>query len=145
MLLLIPAGTIHTIGGGILLAELQQPTDCTLRLHDYGSERELHIDAALAAINPRARAQVWHPQSEPTQLRGKHLRLTVLSPGHHFLLPDPGEPHLLTALSGPSTIREVIGGRIFELAASELALALDGPLDLLVPSGSLMIDGQFAS
>ncbi len=39
----VPAGTIHTIGAGIVLAEIQQQSDTTFRIFDYGHQRELHI------------------------------------------------------------------------------------------------------
>ncbi|QJB68719.1 class I mannose-6-phosphate isomerase [Parasphingorhabdus halotolerans] len=44
----IPAGTIHAIGAGIQLIEVQQNIDLTYRLYDYGRPRELHLDEALA-------------------------------------------------------------------------------------------------
>ncbi|MDE2043003.1 MAG: class I mannose-6-phosphate isomerase, partial [Alphaproteobacteria bacterium] len=44
----IPANTVHTIGAGISLIELQQNTDITYRLYDYGRPRELHLDQAVA-------------------------------------------------------------------------------------------------
>lgn len=43
----IPAGTIHAIGGGVSLIEVQQNTDLTFRLYDYGRPRELHLDRGL--------------------------------------------------------------------------------------------------
>lgn len=43
----VPAGTIHAIGGGVTLYEVQQPADITWRLYDWGRGRELHLDAAL--------------------------------------------------------------------------------------------------
>src|SRR5450756_1713434 len=45
----IPAGTIHAIGAGIVLAEIQQRSDTTFRLFDYGRQRALHEDDAVAA------------------------------------------------------------------------------------------------
>jgi mannose-6-phosphate isomerase len=48
----IPAGTIHAIGAGIVLAEIQQYSDATFRLFDYGRQRELHIEKALAVSDP---------------------------------------------------------------------------------------------
>lgn len=45
---LVPAGTIHAIGGGLSLLEFQQNSDVTYRLYDYGRPRELHIDDAVA-------------------------------------------------------------------------------------------------
>ncbi|MCI6909556.1 MAG: class I mannose-6-phosphate isomerase [Eubacteriales bacterium] len=44
-------GTVHALGGGLLVAEIQQPGDCTYRLYDWGRPRELHIDAGLAAAS----------------------------------------------------------------------------------------------
>jgi len=53
----IPAGLIHAIGQGVLLAEIQQTSDITYRIYDYdrldgkGKPRPLHIDYALEAID----------------------------------------------------------------------------------------------
>lgn len=44
----IPANTIHAIGAGIALVEVQQNSDITYRLYDYGRPRELHLDEGLA-------------------------------------------------------------------------------------------------
>jgi mannose-6-phosphate isomerase len=47
----IPAGTIHTIGPGLVIAEIQQTSDTTFRMFDYGRSRELHVDLSVAAAN----------------------------------------------------------------------------------------------
>jgi len=53
----MPAGRVHSLGPGILLAEIQQTSDATYRIYDWdriqpdGSFRELHTDEALDAIN----------------------------------------------------------------------------------------------
>lgn len=44
----IPAGTVHAIGAGITLVEIQQNSDITYRLYDYGRPRELHLDKGVA-------------------------------------------------------------------------------------------------
>lgn len=44
----LPAGTVHAIGPGLTLVEVQQNSDITYRLYDYGRPRELHLDAGLA-------------------------------------------------------------------------------------------------
>jgi len=49
--LYVPAGTIHTVGPGICLFELQQNADVTYRLYDHGRPRELQIDDAIAVAN----------------------------------------------------------------------------------------------
>src|SRR5271165_332401 len=47
----VPAGTIHSIGPGLVIAEIQQRSDATFRLFDHGSQRELHVDDAVAAAH----------------------------------------------------------------------------------------------
>jgi mannose-6-phosphate isomerase len=56
-----PAGTIHAIGAGLTLIEVQQNIDLTYRLYDYGRPRELHLEAALAV----AQASPWRNGSAP--------------------------------------------------------------------------------
>lgn len=59
----IPAGRVHAIGSGILLAEIQQTSDVTYRIYDWdrtdasGKSRELHTELALDAID-----YSYHPQ-----------------------------------------------------------------------------------
>jgi mannose-6-phosphate isomerase len=45
----VPAGTIHAIGAGLVIAEIQQRSDATFRMFDYGRKRDLHLDAAVGA------------------------------------------------------------------------------------------------
>ena len=53
----LETGTVHSIGAGLVIAEIQQTSDITYRLYDFdrldenGNKRELHIDLALDAIN----------------------------------------------------------------------------------------------
>ena len=53
----LPAGRVHTIGKGLLLAEIQQTSDITYRIYDFdrvgvdGKKRELHVEQALDAID----------------------------------------------------------------------------------------------
>jgi mannose-6-phosphate isomerase len=46
-----PAGAVHAIGGGIELWEIQENSDITYRLFDYGRGRELHLEHALQVTN----------------------------------------------------------------------------------------------
>ncbi len=47
----LPAGTVHAIGPGLALLEVQQNSDLTYRLYDYGRPRELHLDHAVAVAD----------------------------------------------------------------------------------------------
>jgi len=46
--LFVPAGTVHAIGAGLVICEIQQYSDVTYRLFDYGRPRELHLEEAIA-------------------------------------------------------------------------------------------------
>lgn len=43
----MPAGTVHAIGAGLTICEIQENSDITYRLYDYGRPRELHLDDAV--------------------------------------------------------------------------------------------------
>jgi mannose-6-phosphate isomerase len=47
----LPAGTVHAIGPGLALVEVQQTSETTFRLYDYGRPRELHLERALAVAS----------------------------------------------------------------------------------------------
>jgi mannose-6-phosphate isomerase len=77
--IVVPAGTIHAIGAGIVLAEIQQRSDTTFRLFDYGRQRELHPDIAVAA----SRAMPAQVQSAPRRLSAVR---TILAAIPHFVI-----------------------------------------------------------
>lgn len=74
----IPAGTIHALGAGIVLAEIQQHSDATFRLFDFGRGRELHEDNAVAVAN------VWPLRSTGSAIRFTSER-TVLVASRYFV------------------------------------------------------------
>lgn len=74
----IPAGTVHAIGGGVSLIEVQQNSDVTFRLFDYGRPRELHLDEGM---------QIADSGSYPASLRRKiEGEGGLLIDGPHFRL-----------------------------------------------------------
>ncbi len=75
----IPAGTIHAIGAGIVLAEIQQRSDTTFRLFDYGSARELHEDNGVAV------AHAW-PLRSPCHSTRLTAERTILVASRYFVL-----------------------------------------------------------
>lgn len=77
-IIFVPAGTIHAIGAGIVLAEIQQNSDATFRLFDYGRKRELHENSAIAVSD----AGPMQVQSGSRRLTGVRTAL-VTSP--HFI------------------------------------------------------------
>lgn len=68
---MLDTGTIHAIGAGIVIAEIQQTSDITYRVYDFdrvdanGKTRELHIDLALEALNyEKIQAQRFYSKTE---------------------------------------------------------------------------------
>jgi mannose-6-phosphate isomerase len=74
----VPAGTIHAIGAGLIIAEIQQRSDATFRLFDHGRQRELHIENAIAVAD-----------AGPAKFRVMPARLnemrTLLMSNAHFM------------------------------------------------------------
>ena len=104
----VPAGTIHSIGGGISLVEIQQSCDVTYRLFDFGRPRELDVEMALEAAN-------FQPYDR--KLQGKvdaGLACQTLSDSEHFAIHLVQGDHTMT-LSNFTWIAPVRG-----------SIALDG-------------------
>ncbi|QCK13356.1 type I phosphomannose isomerase catalytic subunit [Mangrovivirga cuniculi] len=85
----IPAGRIHTIGKGILLAEIQQSSDITYRIYDFdrvdkeGKKRELHLEQSYDALDYELKEQYKthpepHPDSEVTLVSNEYFSTTLL-------------------------------------------------------------------
>jgi mannose-6-phosphate isomerase len=75
-----PAGTIHAIGAGVAIVEIQQNVDVTYRLYDYGRDRGLHLDEAV----PVARAEPYTPPVR--NIAGAPAGRQLLASGGHFVL-----------------------------------------------------------
>lgn len=59
---LLPSGTVHALGAGVLVAEVQTPSDTTFRVYDWGRmDREIHVERALASMS-------LGPAPEPTRV-----------------------------------------------------------------------------
>jgi mannose-6-phosphate isomerase len=74
----VPAGTIHAIGAGLVIAEIQQRSDATFRLFDHGRSRTLHVEQALA-VAARGPAQLGPASQNVTEER------TVLVANDYFV------------------------------------------------------------
>jgi mannose-6-phosphate isomerase len=135
-----PTGTVHAIGPGLALVEIQQNSDITYRLYDYGRPRELHLEKAVAVANPQP-----HPgPSAPEDLGGGRQRLVCCE---HFVTellslesetvyhPERGRIHILVVIEGSGAF----GGRAFgpgecwlvPASAEPFAVGVDSPVRLL--------------
>lgn len=105
----IPAGTIHAIGAGCLICEIQQNSNVTYRVFDYkrkdknGNERELHIDRALDVTNTNK--FLPHPSSAPILAECEYFSLSKLTVNNVSKGKTTGESfHSLTCVSGSGEI-----------------------------------------
>lgn len=103
------AHTVHAIGAGIVLCEIQQNSDVTYRLWDYGRPRELHVDKAVPiadlGVHPGAARPVPLGPGREELVRSKHFvtELVRLNAGEAFT-PDPRNCQLWICIEGSGTI-----------------------------------------
>ena len=107
-MLYVTAGTVHTIGGGMILVETQQTSDITYRLYDYGRPRELHIKDGIAAIklDSRAGKVVHNSLSDPHVLvRSPFFQVEKMKLREPLQASVSREsPHVVVAIEGAGII-----------------------------------------
>jgi mannose-6-phosphate isomerase len=111
-----PAGTVHALGPGLTILEIQQAVDLTYRLYDYGRPRELHLAEAADVVDPRP-----HHHELDTRVDGVSK---LLVDGPHFGVAwCVGEPPEL-----PRQMRDV------------QLLPIDQPVGIVKPGECALID-----
>lgn len=135
----VPAGTVHAIGAGIALAEIQQSNDVTFRLFDWnrrdaeGRPRQLHIEQALECIDFSCGPVSLHPPREIPYVDHRHEELVQnrhflwrrhRSTGHKFRLPDEDRCRIVSLIAGQADIQSTSGREPLALGES-----------LLIPAG----------
>ncbi|MGB1286074.1 MAG: type I phosphomannose isomerase catalytic subunit [Aggregatilineales bacterium] len=111
--LYIPANTIHAIGPGILLYEIQQSSNTTYRLYDWGrmgldgNPRELHIDKGVQVSNIESLPDITHPAGDRAIVVDSPYFRTIrhiLPGGESLELETKGRFQSLTCTDGTFTI-----------------------------------------
>lgn len=113
----IPAGTVHAIGPGVSLIEVQQNCDITYRLYDYGRPRELHLGSGMAVA-----------KGEPY---GGELRRSVPPTGEEWLVDGP-HFRLLRTDGGPKDAKS-FGDRPLLAIPLDAAVSVGG--ETIAPGG----------
>jgi mannose-6-phosphate isomerase len=104
-----PAHTVHAIGAGIVLCEIQQNSDVTYRLWDYGRPRQIHVEKAVPisdlCVHPGAASPVALGPGREQLVRCRHFvtELLRLRPGQSFSA-DPQDCQLWVCLEGTGSI-----------------------------------------
>jgi mannose-6-phosphate isomerase len=97
----VPAGTVHAIGPGLAICEIQEHSDITYRLYDYGRPRELHLDQALQVAS--LEASNVKSQMLPIDCPYFHTELArIVIPLDY--VPEAQRFHILIFVSGIGTI-----------------------------------------
>jgi mannose-6-phosphate isomerase len=132
--LFMKPGTIHALGPGLLIYEVQQTSDITYRVYDWGrpqtETRKLHIEKALAVSNPKAVSEILSaPQMKDgeaqTLTQCEYFTLQTITVEERSATLDTGGEsfHALTVIEGQSQIR-----------AGEAAFILNKFETLLIPA-----------
>ena len=141
---LIPAGTVHAIGAGCLICEIQQNSNITYRLYDYdrtdrnGTKRELHLDQALSVID--ADRGVISPVCENTDdgtflFASKYFTAYKLGiDGKKTVSSDKGSFRCLTCVEGEGDVdgEKINTGDSYFIPAGEDAYTISGNMTLIV-------------
>jgi mannose-6-phosphate isomerase len=126
-----PAGTIHALGPGLTVMEIQQAVDLTYRLYDYGRPRELHLAEAADVIQPKP-----HRHALDTRV-GEQSRVLVGGPHFGVAWCVGASPEL------PSLIHDVqllpIDASVGELGPGECALIDSGTARSLASEGRFVL------
>ncbi len=108
----VPPGTVHAIGAGVLLAEVQQPSDTTYRVYDWGrlgldgKPRDLHVEQALQSIHfGEAPPPIIRTGSVPVAMF--RFRLVDLTPGETATIAEEG-PVVVVGLYGGARLEACV-------------------------------------
>ncbi|QDU09491.1 type I phosphomannose isomerase catalytic subunit [Gimesia aquarii] len=130
----IPAGTLHAIGEGVLLAEIQQTSDITFRLFDWnrldqsGNPRPLHVAKAFASIDfERGPVDLLQPLKQSAAghqieqlLESEYFSIRRHLSHHSFLLPDLRRAQVVIVLEGEGQLD--CGAETYELLPGKTML-----------------------
>jgi mannose-6-phosphate isomerase len=133
-----PAGTVHAIGAGVSLIEIQQNVDVTFRLYDYGRDRELHLQEAVAVAD-------LQPYPLPCQRNECSPGRNIAAAGGAFVLErwcgahegiiaaPAGRPITVVPVKGSSTIdgRPLKPGEVWT-ATGSTRIVLDAQAEVLI-------------
>ena len=110
MTVLIPAGTPHAMGAGIVVYEIQQPSNVTYRLDDWGrvdaagKPRELHLTDGLGVLDTSSRPEPARALSLPTTGRGRDLLVATQYFALERLAPRVNDVIRLTGVESPQVL-----------------------------------------
>lgn len=137
----IPAGTVHAIGAGLRLMEVQQSCDLTYRLYDWGRGREVHIEKGLAVIKREEMIPVA-PFSGEFDCKYFTLQSVSVKGGWSMLCPKkegPEATQLLYVISSNKAVIRTSEDKVGKtIAAEEIYAVLPGEKITVEGSAEIM-------
>ncbi|WP_374942642.1 phosphoheptose isomerase [Sphingomonas sp.] len=137
-----PSGTIHAIGGGLTVIEVQQNSETTYRLYDYGSDRELHLKDGVDVADLQPYRGVVSPgaagEGRTILVEGPKFVLERLKGGEHAVALPEGKTAWLVPITGSGSVAGVDwkAGECVTLTETETVRASDDADMLLAYSGT---------
>lgn len=128
--------TIHAIGADLTVIEIQQNSETTYRLYDYGSDRELHLDEGIAVADPVPYVPITSPgaagEGRYVQVEGPKFVLERWAGGEHRVALPEGTTGWLVPITGGGEVAGVAfhAGECVTVKGSETVRA-SGDADLL--------------
>lgn len=124
----IPAGTVHAIGAGVTLVEVQQYADVTFRLFDYGRPRALHLDdgVGVAIACPYGDVRSGHAAVGQQLVDGPYFNLWYMDDGRQSASFADAGPWFIIPLAGHVSygdIRSQVGDCVLITDISRLQLS----------------------
>lgn len=122
----VAAGTVHAIGPGVVILEIQQYSDTTYRLYDYGRPRDLHIEQGLAVVQHGRGGHV--PSSEKSDctelIRCQHFGVDRfhIATSAGFSLPSTTDLQIVVALDDGCSIQSDDGSSFLVLRKAEAVI-----------------------
>lgn len=125
--LFAPAGEIHAIGAGLAVCEIQQISDITYRLYDYGRGRELHLSHGLEVSNLKPFQPAPQPNGVLARCQYFQTDLITATSSFELVSPSPEKPWLLICTQGAGRIGDNLEyslGQVWEVPAGMSAVTL---------------------
>lgn len=136
----IPTGTVHAIGAGVSLVEVQQNSNITYRLYDFGRPRELHLDKGIAVASAKLYDSGFHRQVGGDGIQNSfngeffsvhfvngniETRQVSLKPGNFFVIPLIGSTIVDGVIVAPGDVYFIKSPDVIGYSVSELCLIVE--------------------
>lgn len=128
----VPAGTVHALGAGVLVAEIQTPSDTTFRMYDWTEEysrpeRAMHLGDALAAIDLGQRPELVRPRT------GSGSRM-LISNQFYWVRETSGSNGLMLGSGTEARVLSVISGLLRVCWGDDESLLLEAGGTAVLPA-----------